>query len=297
MPAMERIGAEGMRRRDRIRQEIAILLTGCNVEGKAFVERTKTVILSRHGAGIVSRHKLVVDQELIVVDLESNKEAAIRVVGHFGSAEGSYTYGVAFLDPHPDFWSVEFPSEAGAEGSECSRTLQCSICGCREVMAPGALDWDIYAIHGAILRNCPRCKQSTVWKQAFHEPPGSFASSDAKPISSELFFAAGRYPTTAPFRDRRGDPRTRVNFNACVRTPASEQSIVPCENVSRGGLCFMSSKRYEAGAHIEIAAPYSPGCPRKLVPAEIVYIQELAAGKVFRCGVRYLPITKSPQAA
>ncbi len=72
---------EGMRRSGRIPKEIAILLVGSDLEGKVFSEQTKTVVLSRHGAGIVSQYKLVPEQELILRRLDTNSETEIRIVG------------------------------------------------------------------------------------------------------------------------------------------------------------------------------------------------------------------------
>src|SRR6266481_9136349 len=71
-------------------------LIGSDAEGRMFTEDSRTVILSLHGAGIVSSHKLIAEQELILRSKESDREAEIRVVGEIGSEDGRYTYGVAF---------------------------------------------------------------------------------------------------------------------------------------------------------------------------------------------------------
>ena len=127
MQVQEKFEAQDLRRSGRIPKEIAILLTGCNADGKQFIERTKTVVLSRHGAGIVSTHKLAIEQELILVHAETNQETEIRIVGQIGSADGFYTYGVAFLNPEVNFWGVEFPCVTAAEASADSMALQCSV--------------------------------------------------------------------------------------------------------------------------------------------------------------------------
>src|SRR5260370_422519 len=87
---------EGMRRSGRIPKEIAILLVGSDLEGKVFSEQTKTVVLSLHGAGIVSQYKLVPEQELILRRLDTNSETEIRIVGQIGSQADNYTYGANF---------------------------------------------------------------------------------------------------------------------------------------------------------------------------------------------------------
>ena len=92
---------EHLRRSSRIPKELAILLTGSDMDGKGFSEMTKTVLLSRHGAGIISTYKLSAEQEIIIRYLDTNKEALVRVVGRIGSEGEIYTYGVAFVDHLP----------------------------------------------------------------------------------------------------------------------------------------------------------------------------------------------------
>jgi hypothetical protein len=52
------------RRSGRIAMEIPILLLGTGTTGKMFSEETKTVVLSRHGAGIVSQFAFAPDEVL-----------------------------------------------------------------------------------------------------------------------------------------------------------------------------------------------------------------------------------------
>src|SRR2546426_9655472 len=82
--------------------------------------------------------------------------------------------------------------------------------------------------------------------------------------------------------------RIKVNFTGCVRNQhGSEEDMVVCENISRGGLCFKSSRRYDKTAAIEVAAPYTPGSPDIPVSARIVYVQELPEDKMFRYVAQY----------
>jgi len=96
-------------------------------------------------------------------------------------------------------------------------------------------------------------------------------------------------PSFAPGgkKNMRRHVRTRVNFTACVRLNASSEEIVECENISKGGLCFHSRKRYEEDASIEVAVPYYPGQPSVFVRATIRRVEELPALNLFRYGVAY----------
>jgi len=81
--------------------------------------------------------------------------------------------------------------------------------------------------------------------------------------------------------------RTRVSFQACVRSFTFGDDIVSCEDMSRGGLGFKSRKEYVAKTEVEVAAPYSPGAHAIFVRAQIVHVEELKKERRFRCGVCY----------
>src|SRR5437773_10333358 len=116
---------ESVRRSNRIAKEMAILLVGSDMEGKMFSEQTKTVLLSRHGAGIVSQYALSAEQELILRRLDTNKESEVRVVGNLGAQGNTYTYGVAFLNPETDLWHISSPGMTNPEKKASLAMLQC----------------------------------------------------------------------------------------------------------------------------------------------------------------------------
>ena len=283
-----------MRRSSRIPKEIPILLVGSDMEGKMFSEQAKTVLLSRHGAGIVSEYKLSPEQELIIRSLETNKEAEVRVVGQLGSQGESYTYGVAFLKQNIDFWGIEFPPVSQSEKVANCVTLQCAGCGARETVVQSDLESDVYLVNEGIVRYCKACGNSTFWKQAkdadedeaveeqTEETPVSAEASEAESIDSP----ADLKPSLRG-ANRRKHVRTRINFKGCVRSFGFGDDIVTCEDISRGGLRFKSRKSYSLKAEIEIAAPYSPGSLNIFVRGQIVHVQEVPGEKSFRYGVAY----------
>src|SRR5216684_4597667 len=148
---------EGVRRSSRIPKEIDILLVGSDTEGKVFSETTKTVLLSRHGAGILSQYKLSAEQELILRRLDTDKEAEVRVVGQLGAHGESHTYGVAFLGAEVDLWGVDFPSMTDSEKEASRVLLQCSSCKAREMVRQSDLESDVYLVNEGIIRFCRKC--------------------------------------------------------------------------------------------------------------------------------------------
>ena len=177
-----------MRRSGRILKSVPILLIGSDADGRMFSEDTHTVILSLHGAGIVSSYKLIAEQELILRSKETNLEAEIRIVGEIGSEDGHYTYGVAFLDDELEFWKMDFPAPSSPADRPLELVLECGSCGETVTLLNGDYEFDVCAIHGGLVRYCTECGFATVWKRP----------------------EAGSAPRTAPKVERKLDPLQRT---------------------------------------------------------------------------------------
>src|SRR5579885_2655807 len=134
-----------MRRSGRIAREIPILLLGTDTLGRVFSEQTTTVVLSRHGAGILSSHRFAPEEPLTLRLLplagsdsalppQAGREAEVRAVGQMGERQGLFVYGVEFLDPKLDFWRMEFPPPEGPVPEAARISLQCSFCEERDTL-------------------------------------------------------------------------------------------------------------------------------------------------------------------
>lgn len=403
---------EKQRRSGRIAKELDILLLGTDTAGKVIMEQTKTVVLSRHGAGIVSRYRFSPDDLLTLSLPDAAKEAEIRLVGQIGGELGRYTYGVAFVDPDLHFWPMDFPAPESFESPSHQVLLECSRCQACQTIEQHEIEEDVYSVNGYILRHCEQCGTSTPWKKAearlgsapeaapsppppkepfefrsefksASRPTGisssngsstrtSFAGAQAPPTwhrpdasvpaasfgsfepglsESAATGASGKSsysgasaisefaslaeiqssssgaatavlhelePTVATStsqsqtlsatasavlsramsvreHDAHGRPvnrrqhiRIRVNFSACVRHAVHGEEVVECENVSKGGACFHSLRRYPLESSIEIAAPFSPGEAALFVPAKIKRVETMPGTEIFRYGVAYI---------
>lgn len=159
-----------LRRSGRIASEVPIVLLGTDTTGKVFSEETKTVVLSRHGAGILSRYALAPDELLTLRLPGSTEQAEVRLVGKIGGQPGSYIYGVTFVDPDPHFWPLEFPPPEPIEGVSQRLALECSLCRTRQNVEQHEIEEDVYSVNGNVLRYCARCGASTPWTKALNEP-------------------------------------------------------------------------------------------------------------------------------
>lgn len=206
------------------------------MEGRVFSERTKTVVLSRHGAGIISSYKLSPEQELVIRSEESRKEIEARVVGQIGSDRDTYIYGIAFLDRGTNFWGIDFPDLSETEKRASQTLLECSSCHARETADHSDLAGDVMAINESIVRYCQKCGSSTLWRQPV---PGSLPSLAGLPAGAGLPGATG-LPTAA------GLPAS--NTQPPKNTPA--------EYVGRSGVGFGEDT---LDLSLRAEAPLAPG--------------------------------------
>jgi PilZ domain len=290
------------RRSGRLSIAVPILLIGTDDDGRVFSEETHTVVLSRYGAGIVSREKFYAEQELILRVLKSGREAEIRVVGEIGCQDQLHTYGVSFLHEEENFWQVEFPPSP--VWRPVGLILECG--GCRQIveLTEGDFEYDICAIHGGLARFCNDCGLLTVWRKSNQSSPK--AKNEPEPPKPEEHNTS-QLPDLEPLREpprevvpladamggveRRVRARVKVNFSACVRSQDFGDEIVQCVDMSRGGVSFRSPYRYYKGLSVQIAVPFSPDAkdaPAIFVRARIANVTALAEAGVWRYGVEFL---------
>jgi hypothetical protein len=188
-----------VRRSGRIAKEIRILLLGMDCNGTVFSEETQTVTLSRHGAGIISKHKLAMDGLLIMRFSGGSTETAIRLVGQLGQDARGFVYGVAFVDEEEDFWELKFPPPP-VWSVNVDGPMQCDSCKQCEVVDQSEVEADVFALSESILRYCIYCGTPTVWRRV---PDGVVASKMQQAAEGVVEVSA-----------------TRVSSGAVTRVPA-----------------------------------------------------------------------------
>jgi hypothetical protein len=228
------------RRSGRIVKEIPIVLLGTDTTGKMFLEETKAVVLSRHGAGVVSRYRFSPDELLTLRLPDSNQEAEIRFVGQIGGEPGRYIYGVAFVEGDPHFWPLEFPPPESFESASSFILLECSLCQATQNVEQHEIEEDVYSVNGNILRFCENCGSSTPWKKPAAEaflapaanpamPPFRLPTSSSRAVQSEFV------RTSLPDR---GKPNLSLprpspgSLKPVLRVPAFAASFEPAQSTS-----------------------------------------------------------------
>ena len=87
--------------------------------------------------------------------------------------------------------------------------------------------------------------------------------------------------------NRRKENRPSLKMALCVRTPDVGEEVASTEDVSRGGLCFQSSRLYLEGSSIEVAVPYTRGAMNIFVPCRILSMDLRPGSRMVRYHVSY----------
>lgn len=266
-----------LRRSGRISKSVPILLIGSDTEGRVFSEATYTVVLSLHGAGIVSAHKLLAEQELVLRSLETNREAEIHVVGEIAAQGGEYTYGVAFVDDSIDFWQMEFPPPPSLEERPLELQLECSGCGSPATVWNGDYEFDVCAIHGGLVKYCGECGFPTVWRrpEPGAEPRAARKKAMPKPVIDSPHEAPGASlePEVCPANDWNVQP---------LADPVPPRSAPEVRALATGGPATANSP----------GAKSAGGAPAQQRPRAQTAVLEDRRGRV-RAKVNYFACVRS----
>lgn len=200
------------RRSDRIAAELAIQVMGTDGMGKGFMDETKTLILSRHGAKILLSCKLVPEQEITIRCLSTNKEADARVVGQIGEGAGAFHYGIEFLDPQVNVWDIDFPQLSESEKAVARVLLECHHCHSRELTYLDEFEAEVFEVNRCLSRPCQRCGDTSIWKlSAVQVPPEQIAPPiESRPVEN--------VPPPAPVRtqNERQSLRIGLKMMGCI---------------------------------------------------------------------------------
>jgi hypothetical protein len=272
---------------ERVRLRLRIEARGTDADGHEFHESGSTVEIHREGALVelpaAAGH--IVPGQLLTVRRQHGEdgwlEANARVLGLVGSTENSRSFSVELLKGEEEFWAIEFPGCARSPHAVACMLLECCFCRRREVVYVNDRDMLCFNTQRGIARSCRSCEMPTIWVQTLDEDSAHSASGSA---------GFQRIGQPAQTHDRQATPRFRTRLTACVRAAGCDLELAVCENMSRGGLCFRTQRRFQENDILEVAVPFTKGAANIFVPARIVYVQEVPRAGLHRHGAAYLLI-------
>ena len=263
------------RRSDRLLLTIPLQIEGVDSKGITFKGEARTVSVSRHGTCIRIARALDSGQVLRVSNRVTRKDAEFRVVGRIcADSADNQEYGLEVLDEQQNIWGINFPP-APKEGSNKSKgLLKCLSCQKVTLLELSMIEVEVLENAGTLQRTCKVCAVATQW---------GYAEGDAEPRREDSP-EDDSFGAELNFRTRR---RAALQLPLMVRKHSGGTEVTKCENISKGGLSFVSDKHYFPGEKIVVACPYDAKGQNIEVEAEIVRQQPLEGTKQRIYGVRY----------
>lgn len=262
---------EQKRRTDRVLAPVRIRVIGNDVSGVSFSEETVTVSFSVGGARISLTHPLLPDDIILIKNLANDIEEEFRVVGAFQQVFGDRReWGVEALNPESGIWGIDYTPPS--EGLQPKVLIECAACK-NAIQTPlSTIEYDVLLATGLISRHCDRCNETTRWKPS------------DQPVTSEMIRESTRTPP--PSMERRKSRRLNLVMRLRVRNSWGVTDIAQTRNVSKGGLCFVSTKVFNVNDELFITLPFADNQAPVETPARVVWTRVAEAGRFY--GVCYI---------
>ena len=171
-------------------------------------------------------------------------------------AEGP-EWGVECLEPEVNFWGMSFPGKDAAQAPELVDALmECAKCHLREMAQLKIEQYRSLITQLSLARDCPKCKEMTEWKFGFVE-------AEVEEAPRALQIAA-----TLPSEKRRAN-RFTIRLPVLIRLQNGREEVTGTENLSKFGVCFISTLDMREAEHIQITLPQGSSGSQKGIEARV----------------------------
>jgi len=230
---------------------LPLVIQGHDSKGQSFDHRARTITINRHGARIMSPHPLRVGQTIVVTNLTSRKRCRFRVVGPIAPATyRGGEWGIECVNLSDDIWGIKFPPGSADEGQASKALLECRDCGSVALMRVSLVEVEVLESAGIVVKPCADCERDTSWRLS--EDPAAIALPSPEPASHQDQKNAG-----GGIENRR-HRRSALQMPVRVRDFYGGTEVTRTENISKGGFCFVSEKKYQVGEILLVVCPYDP---------------------------------------
>jgi hypothetical protein len=261
----------GRRRTERILAPVRIRVIGNDASGVSFAEETVTVSFNQQGARISLTHSLLPDDVVLMKNLENGIEEEFRVVGAFQQVFGSRReWGVEATNLDSGIWGVEFaPNDDAAQPKVL---VECAACKTAAQSTLSSIEYEVLLATGLISRHCDRCGETTRWKPS------------TQVVTEEILVRSNK-PDSKGHRETRRSRRLKLTMQLRVRNAWGVVDIAQTRDVSKLGLCFVSTQRFSPGDELYITLPYAKSQAPVETQAKVIWVAEGSTGRYY--GVEY----------
>ena len=262
----------GRRRTERILAPVRIRVIGNDMTGVSFAEETVTVSFNQQGARISLIHSLLPDDVVLVKNLENEVEEEFRVVGAFQQVFGSRCeWGVEAINPESDIWGVEFtPNDDSVQPKVM---VECAACKTAAQSTLSSIEYEVLLATGLISRHCDRCNETTRWKPS------------DQVVTAEILIRSSK-SSKGSHQEVRRTRRLKLAMKLRLRSAWGVVDIAQTRDVSKAGLCFISTQRFSPGDDVYITLPYAQHQAPVETKGRIVWAAEGTSNRFY--GVEYM---------
>jgi hypothetical protein len=257
------------RRSERLLLTVPIRVEGVDRTGEKFVENTRTIVINRQGARIFLKRSVAAGALLVISTNVGRRSARFRVVGPTQpiTQEGG-EWGLECLDPKTNLWGIGFPPAEKEEGFGAA-LIECRRCQTAKLSHLSMVELEVLGTSGLLVRDCEQCGRSTPWTYRETSMGSSKEFPGTVPALNEGLEASKSGV------QRRIHNRVALQMPIRVRSYYGAEEFIRSENVSRGGLCFITDQIYEVGEVLLITCPYEKGGHNIEVRGQVVRRREM----------------------
>ena len=257
------------RRSERLLITVPIRVEGVDRDGEKFSEETRTLVINRQGARIYLKRRVAAGALLLITNTVARRSAKFRVVGPTQPRSGEVgEWGVECQESNCDIWGIGFPPPSSMAG-DCMALLECRRCHAVKLSHLSMVEHEVLGTSGLLVKECEACGRSTSW--SYREPSIPFPGDDA---GAPLPSSEGRADEPAA-ANHRFHNRVALQLPIRVRSFYGTEEFTRSENVSRGGLCFITDRNYEVGEVILVTCPYEKSGHNIEVRGQVVRRSEM----------------------
>jgi hypothetical protein len=269
------------RRSERLLLTVPIHVEGVDATGEKFGEETRTIVINREGARIFLKRPVAAGAVLDVSTKIGHRKAQFRVVGPTQPITGAGgEWGIECLGKNCDLWRIGFPPPQTEPGFG-SALIECQKCHTANLTHLSLVELEVLGTSGLLVRECEKCGSSTPW--SYSEPPKDISG---KGSEMPLPYTQSKETSKSGIQ-RRVHNRAALQLPIRVRSYYGIEEFIRSENVSRGGLCFITDKIYEVGEVLLITCPYEKVGQNFEVRGQVVRRREMMGTARLIYGVSY----------
>lgn len=259
--------------RYRVGMAYPLQIVGQDEAGDRFVESTVTQFIMRDGITLITTRRLA-PGSMLEIRRAKKKFVMGQIVGQAGFTKSGNVYAVKLPVDPGTLWGINFPDLPENDRVALTCLLACYSCRAQCVVQLTAVEYELLATSGRTHRRCDSCGETSPWKRVPNPSP-----------------MEGEPPATRKKDgvNRRRFSRVAVKLWGYIVEAGNEDSV-PIVDMSRDGIRFRSSVKYEPEQVVQVAVAYMAGTANIFVPGRVVWRSR--NNNEYEYGLRFL--SRSP---